>query len=114
MNELISYKYIDNWFINKLTEELDLYLTKDYKILKKDILYSTYIHKNFKKNIHFIRKFGATRGMIRCNNYNIIKEIKIYEKIGYSINNGYTLACYKKDVLNILDKYIESKIIFER
>ena len=95
-------------YFNKITEELDqhmLYTNQPY-------CYDTYITewKDDEPFIWLIRVVGATRGCIRTDENNIIKEIKLYDDTCFKKGIG----CYKQSAKSILDKYIGQKLTFYR
>ena len=91
------------FYENDLTREMDDYLT-----VARDSVFKTYIYKNAQKDendnkFYAIRYPGATRGHIKTNKENIILEIKLYDDYNDSI--------YKKEVIDIFDKYIGMQLI---
>ena len=87
----------DNAFTNELTQIMDTYLTIHFKSSLK-----TYCVKYKGNNNVYIRCFGATRGYITVNRRNIITDIKI-DVIESDI--------YKKEILELAEQFIGSKII---
>lgn len=99
-------------FIGEITEEMDKFLlfeNEEQKEILKDV-YKTYIviHSEDKTILCF-RVPGATRGCIRLDSNNIIKEITFYNNQCFGV-----IKCYKKEIADyIIQKYIGYKIIFE-
>ena len=102
MNELITtYEYRDG--VNDLTRELDKYLIGEWLPF-----WHTYIYEPDRETSkHFgIRFPGATRGHIEVDENMIIKDIRLYNDTCFETHH-----LYKKDVLEILSKYIGMKLI---
>lgn len=99
-------KYNDEYYC-EITDEMDKYLTDGFK----QVGFSSYIHICGPGEIAF-RYPGATRGHILYDKNNIITEIKFYEDTAINSKN-HPIGCYTKDVANVIDKFIGSKIIFK-
>lgn len=115
-NEIVS-KLLNvgfGFYSNEITQEVEKYLLKDFEHLPtKSIVYKTYIIGRKKnKNVFYIRFFGATRGRIIVNDEFQIKKIEINKTNGYE-NDDAKFACYSKEVLNIIDKYVGKTLIFK-
>lgn len=101
MKELITKKekgYSN--LVNDLTKELDDYL--DFNLKYK---LNNYIYDHPFDNSWPIRYPGATRGGIRVDENNIITDIVLYEDSD---------DIYKKNVRDILSKYIGMKLVVEK
>lgn len=82
---------------NEITDFLDKYLLDDFCEYRD--IYSNYIYDTSFNNRWLIRVPGATRGNILVED-GIIKSIEIYEDS----------FCYKREVLDHIDKFIGCKI----
>lgn len=91
------------WHTN-LTEELDKYLLVKYPF-NKTYLWGYEEGVEIDNNIISFRVPGATRGHIVVTEDFIIKEIVIYKDAYDSV-----WACYKPEVVEIIPKYIGTKI----
>lgn len=102
MGELITIKNEYIYKTNDLTREMDNYLIKSIDSTRL----KTYIYDYFfeESMCYAIRFPGATRGFIRINEENIIKEIKLYDDLK---------EIYENDVINCFRKYIGMKLIIK-
>lgn len=101
MKELITKKekgYLH--LVNDLTKELD-----DYLLINETYKINNYIYDHPFDNSWPIRYPGATRGGIRVDENNIITDIVLYEDSD---------DIYKKNVREILSKYIGMKLVVEK
>lgn len=85
-------------YTNDLTQEFD-----ENTVHSRHKSFVTYIYNNKPKDSHFILRYlGATRGVIKVDENNIIRNIKIFNDVN----------CYDNNIDQVIEKYKGYKIIF--
>lgn len=100
MEELITARKEYRDYTNDLTREMDSYLCNHVDSFR------TYIYDTPFNNTWAIRYPGATRGHIKLDENNIIKEIVLYKNY-----NSHTI--YKDNIEECFSKYIGMKFIIK-
>lgn len=105
MEDIILYRAGDGFkhdrYIGSITKEMDRFCKDKCKWFRTYILI---YELNEKENIYVFRLPGATRGNIKTDKNNVIKEINFYKD---------TFDVYQEAIVDYCKKFIDCRLIFK-